>query len=71
MKTIIVTTKNFQSRMKAIETRNMKKRGHSLSFVSLYHYFNPCIIEICDNQYLLIDEKKYKELLRKALDDKL
>ena len=71
MKTITITFKNFQSRMKAIETRNFKKYGESLSFASYYHYFNPCIIEICNNEFLIIDEKKYKEILHKALSNNL
>ena len=71
MKTITRTVKNFRSRMKAIETRNMKKRGHSLSVVSLLHYFNPCIIEIYNNEILVIDEEIYQELLHKALADEL
>lgn len=71
MKTITRTIKNFQSRMKAIETRNMKKRGHSLSAVSLLHHFNPCILEIYDNELLVIDEEKYQEILHKALADEL
>ncbi len=71
MKTLTITIKNFQSRMKAIETRNMKKRGHSLSSVSLLHYFNPCILEIYNNELLTIDEKEYRKILHKALADEL
>ena len=71
MKTITITRKNLQGRMKAIETRNMKKRGYSKSSVSLLHYFNPCILEIYNNEILTIDEKKYREILHKALADEL
>ena len=55
-----LSSQNFDSRLKRIETNNLKVYGRSTSWVSMGTWFNPCIIEIRDNKTLVINKEKYK-----------
>lgn len=70
MKTITITIENFNNRMKTIETKNLKKYGKSLTWVSLSNYFNSAIIEIYDN-LLVLDKDKYNQIRQKATTNSL
>lgn len=70
MKTITISHKNFDVRIRTIATKGLKKYGEFLTPRSLSHYFSPCIIEIGEN-FLIIDEDKYHETRKKALSNNL
>lgn len=70
MKTITISQKNFDIRMRTIATKGLKKYGNFLTFGSLYHYFSPCILEIGED-YITIDEEKYHKIRKKALANNL
>lgn len=56
-----VSYSNFDSRLKRIETANLKKYRKSITWCSLGSYFNPCILEAeTDNKIIVINKKKYK-----------
>lgn len=59
-----ISIKNFENRMKSLETRNIKKCGQSLTWTSLYNNFNKCIVETDENT-ITFDEDKYKEIYNK------
>jgi len=60
-----VSDSTWHNRMKTIETKNLKKYHRSTSWVSLYTYFSPCVLEM-DSSYhtVMINEAKY-QLIRK------
>lgn len=58
-----ISIKNFENRMKSLETKNIKKCGQSLTWCSLLNKFNKCIIEINENT-IIFDEEKYKEIYK-------
>lgn len=64
MKTVSI--ENFENRMKTIETKNIKKYGESLTWVSLYNLFNKCIIEV-DEKTITFDENEYKKIRKRAI----
>lgn len=58
-----ISIKNFENRMKSLETRNIKKYGRSLTWCSLLNKFNKCIVEVeIDKNTITFDEEKYKEI---------
>ena len=63
-----VRAENFDNRLKTIETKNLKKTGNSLSWVSLSNRFRPCILEILmPEKVLIVDKDKYKEIRKQVL----
>ena len=68
MKIERVSYKNFYNRLKTIETKNLKKTGSSLTWVSLESYFYPSILSInSDDEILIIDREKYDEIRKQVL----
>jgi len=55
-----VSCQNFDSRLKRIQSYNLKTYGKSRSWVSMSTWFNPCIIEMRDGKTLVINKAKYK-----------
>lgn len=56
-----ITIKKFDSRIRKIERKNLKKYGESLTFTSLYNKFQKCVIEQREN-ILIIDDKKFQKI---------
>lgn len=67
--TEMIPSKNWETRIKSIFTKNLKRYGKSTTPAGLEIYFHPCIIEtqITENETLvLINREKYM-LIRKYL----
>jgi len=66
-----ISYKQWDNRMKSIETKNLNKYRRSLSWVSLMHYFNTCIIET-NSSYKTIkfNEEKYKLIRKYVMGEK-
>lgn len=65
MDKLFLSKKQMYIRLKTISTSNLKKYGRSLSEVSLFNYFNDCIICVHNdlNGVLFeIDQIKYKKI---------
>ena len=70
MKGTYITNRQFDIRLKTIETKNIKKYGSSLTATSLSNgYFRDCIICIHDDNLLEIDEDKYKEIRKRVTSE--
>lgn len=68
MKTERVRYELYDNRMKTIETKNLKKTGESLTWVSLLSYFHCCILEnYPDERILIINRDKYNEIRKQVL----
>lgn len=61
-----ISIKNFENRMKTLETKNTKKHGHSLTWCSLLNNFNKCIVEISEST-ITFDEEKYKAIRKEIM----
>ena len=60
-----VSDSAYRGRMKTIETKNLRKYHRSTSWVSLYAYFSPCVLELDPSYHTVtINEAKY-QLIRK------
>ena len=55
-----ITRQGWNSRIKGIATRNLKKYHKGLSWVSLLMYFNPCIVSYHDSDLIEFNKDKYK-----------
>lgn len=66
---LCVSYAGWDSRMKAIETKNLKKYRRSLSWSSLSSYFNPCIICYNNGNAIEINQAKYKVIRNYLLSD--
>ena len=55
-----ISSQNFDSRMKRIETHNLKAYGRSTNWVSMIHYFIPAIVELRDCSTVVLNKKKYQ-----------
>lgn len=60
-----ILIKNFYNRLKSIEKKNIKKYERSLTWISLEHYFNKCIIEVREKT-IIIDEQEYKNIKKQV-----
>ena len=65
-----VSFKNWDNRIKTIQTQ-IKNKYKKFSSLNLYrHKLNECIIEIqSDNEIVIIDNNKYKEIRKYLLSD--
>ena len=66
MKEIIITPKQYHSRILAIENKQLKLYKKSISIT--IDKMNECILMIVDGK-VLIDENKYKELRKLCLTE--
>lgn len=58
--------RNFDKRMKNIESSNLKKYGKSRSWVNLGNYFNAAILSYYSDKKLIeINEEKNKKVFNK------
>ena len=59
---LYLTDKQWDNRIKTIATKRLKKYNKALTATSMGHYFNiSCIIELQENR-IVVDEKKYKDM---------
>lgn len=63
-----ISIKNFDNRLKTLETKMLKKYGKSKTWVSFYNDFKKCILEVEENT-VTIDEKVYKEKRKEILGE--
>jgi hypothetical protein len=55
-----ISDQSWSSRMKTIETKNLKKYRKSTAWISLMMYFHSCVICVEGGKLLTINKAKYK-----------
>lgn len=66
-----VSYRNFDKRMKNIESSNLKKYGKSRSWVNIGNYFNAAILSYYSDKKLIeINEDRYKRIRKFLTSEK-